>query len=72
MFGFILQLLRDPLNECDKMFEWNNTVTLEMPGSHSPGETVFNTMTYRRTETVQRSGDFQSKQRQPCKGQNNI
>ena len=37
-----------------------------------PREIVFNTMRYRRSETVQRSGDFQSKQCELCKGPNNI
>ena len=35
---------------------------------HSLGKNFFNTMRHRRSETVQRSGDFQSKQSQLCKG----
>ena len=37
-----------------------------------PGEIVFNTMRYRRHETVQRSGGFHSKQCDLYKGPNNI
>ena len=36
----------------------NSTGDARIP---QPGEIVFNTMIYRRIETVQRSGDFQSK-----------
>ena len=35
-------------------------------------EIVFNSMRYRRSETVQISGDCQSKQCQLCKGSNNL
>ena len=55
-------------NVCRQVYE-NSIRDARTP---QPREIVFNTMRHRRSETVQRSGNFHSKQCQLCKGSNNV